>query len=40
MMNKLHYDFGGRGEKADANWNDRPRDVANLVKWTRRPDRK
>jgi len=29
MMNKLQYDVGGK----EANWNQRPRDVANVAKW-------
>lgn len=34
MMNKLHYEFAQKGKAADANWNNRPRDAANLAKWT------
>ncbi len=34
MMNKLHYEFEKGGKSADADWNNRPRDVANLAKWT------
>jgi hypothetical protein len=35
MFNKLEYGMSGLGEKAPpANWNQRPRDVANLTRWT------
>ena len=34
MMNKLHYEFDKTAKTVDANWNDRPRDVANLAKFT------
>jgi hypothetical protein len=34
MMNKLEYAIDLRGDKGTTNWNQRPRDVANLTHWT------
>ncbi len=35
MMNKLHYQIIDRtGKPVDSDWNERPRDVANLTQWT------
>jgi hypothetical protein len=35
MMNKLHYEIVDKaGKPAETDWNERPRDVANLVQWT------
>ena len=34
MMNKLQYDLNMHGDKPrEANWNERPRDAANITKW-------
>ncbi|HYE18002.1 MAG TPA: DUF4159 domain-containing protein [Tepidisphaeraceae bacterium] len=33
MMNKLDYAIDTRGDKGGANWNQRPRDIANLARW-------
>jgi len=33
MMNKLEYAVDLRGDKGTANWNQRPRDIANLARW-------
>jgi len=34
MMNKLEYAIDLRGDKGTTNWNQRPRDIANLTHWT------
>ncbi len=34
MMNKLQYDVIANGKSVEADWNQRPRDVANIVHWT------
>jgi hypothetical protein len=34
MMNKLDYTIDLRGDKGITNWNQRPRDIANLAHWT------
>jgi hypothetical protein len=35
MMNKLHYDIADKtGKPVESDWNERPRDVANLTQWT------
>src|SRR5258706_6699652 len=36
MMNKLEYALALHGDKGQTNWNQRPRDVANLARWTGR----
>ncbi len=33
VMNKLEYDKADGDKRVDANWNERPRDVANLTHW-------
>jgi len=33
VMNKLQYNIAGDGKPAEANWNQRPRDAANVVKY-------
>lgn len=32
-FNKLQYNLEERGKKVEGNWNQRPRDIANLVRW-------
>src|SRR5690606_23633136 len=32
-FNKLQYNLEERGKKGEGNWNQRPRDIANLVRW-------
>jgi hypothetical protein len=34
MMNKLEYAIDTHGDKGVTNWNQRPRDIANLARWT------
>ena len=34
MMNKLQYNVVADGKSVEADWNQRPRDVANIVRWT------
>lgn len=34
MMNKLEYAIDLHGDKGKTNWNERPRDIANLARWT------
>jgi hypothetical protein len=34
MMNKLEYGIDLHGDKGTTNWNQRPRDIANLAHWT------
>jgi hypothetical protein len=34
MMNKLDYTIDLKGDKGISNWNQRPRDIANLAHWT------
>ncbi len=37
MMNKLEYSIDQHGDKPkEANWNQRPRDTANVTKWVSR----
>ena len=33
MMNKLEYTIDTHGDKGHTNWNQRPRDIANLARW-------